>query len=335
MSDLISIIVPAYNAETFIGRCIESILGQTYKQIELIVINDGSSDRTEDVCHRYVSDTRLRVKTIPNGGVSNARNTGLKMASGEWIMFVDSDDYIDLQMCEKLYNTAQKEHADMVFCNLINRFDNEKEVFLTPFRESQLVYKSNEIISLEKTLIGKESQTGDSIICLSGPVCKIINRKSIGNYLYPCDINLGEDTCFVLSVLHECRCVVYINEHLYFRDLRIESLSSFRLNYGERLVKYTNWVLAKYYFDEQYKKAAERLNIINLLRVVCLYLHKNSGINRKVAVEYIDAYYNKLEVKPSLLSVMKSNISFTSKFLLLFTKCRMYLLLQTIIRKDI
>lgn len=92
MDSLISIIVLAYNAEKYIGRCIESILNQTYHHIELIVINDGSVDQTEEVCQQYISNPKMKLKTIPNSGVSNARNLGIDMASGEWIMFVDSDD---------------------------------------------------------------------------------------------------------------------------------------------------------------------------------------------------------------------------------------------------
>lgn len=113
----ISIIIPAYNAQNYIERCIDSISNQTYKNYEIIVVNDGSTDNTQKILQQYEEDTnKLIVKTVPNGGVGTARNIGIELATGEFIMFIDSDDYLEHNCLEVLYNNQIKTEADIV-CN--------------------------------------------------------------------------------------------------------------------------------------------------------------------------------------------------------------------------
>lgn len=120
MSELISIIVPVFNAEKYLNKCIQSILGQTYSNIELLLIDDGSTDSSGAICDNYGSqDSRVRVFHKLNEGVSVARNWGLDNAKGEWITFVDSDDWIDADMYEQMYNAAMQKKADMVSCDLL------------------------------------------------------------------------------------------------------------------------------------------------------------------------------------------------------------------------
>ena len=117
MKKLISVVVPAYNAERTIKRCLESILRQTYSNLEVLLINDGSIDSTEDICLKIAeNDNRLKVVTIPNGGVSHARNVGIEKATGELITFVDADDYIDADMYQTLNDTMEKYNVPIVHC---------------------------------------------------------------------------------------------------------------------------------------------------------------------------------------------------------------------------
>ena len=119
MSDsLISVIVPVYNSEQTLNRCIDSILGQTYRNFELFLINDGSKDRSGEICDEYArKDSRVKVFHKENGGVSSARNVGLDNASGEWITFVDSDDRIGQNFLKNLvlYST----NVDLVYVNQV------------------------------------------------------------------------------------------------------------------------------------------------------------------------------------------------------------------------
>ena len=115
----VSVIVPVYNVEEYIGRCLESLVNQTLKEIEIIVVNDGSPDNSEQIINKYLKKYHnIKYLKKPNGGLSDARNFGIKHATGEYIGFVDSDDYVTLDMYEKMYNKAKEKDFDLVVCDL-------------------------------------------------------------------------------------------------------------------------------------------------------------------------------------------------------------------------
>lgn len=119
MNPLISIIVPVYNAEKYLRRCVESILEQTYQNIEVILINDGSPDGCGVICDEFAeSDSRVRIVHKANSGVSDCRNIGMEMAKGEYFGFVDSDDYINHEMYERLYKAVSSSNAELSICGL-------------------------------------------------------------------------------------------------------------------------------------------------------------------------------------------------------------------------
>jgi glycosyltransferase involved in cell wall biosynthesis len=112
---LVSIIVPVYNNEKYLRKCFDSLINQSLRYIEIILVNDGSNDNSLLICHEFQKiDTRIKVIDKPNGGVSSARNAGLKLACGEYVGFVDSDDWIEPDMYEKMYSAAVKPVADAV-----------------------------------------------------------------------------------------------------------------------------------------------------------------------------------------------------------------------------
>lgn len=117
MNDLISVIVPIYKVEDYLEKCINSILNQTYKNIEVILVDDGSPDKCGEICDYYATkDNRIKVIHKKNGGLSEARNYGIDIATGKYILFVDSDDFIDKNMCEVLIKEAEKNNSDIVIC---------------------------------------------------------------------------------------------------------------------------------------------------------------------------------------------------------------------------
>ena len=125
MSYKISVIVPIYNVELFLERCIKSIINQTYKNLEIILVDDGSPDKCPDICDYYsMNDDRIRVIHKTNGGLSDARNAGIDIATGDYIMFVDSDDYIELDLCETVAK-AIKEGYD-IYSYHFRRFQSEE-----------------------------------------------------------------------------------------------------------------------------------------------------------------------------------------------------------------
>lgn len=124
----ISIIVPVYNVEHELSRCVDSILNQSYSNIEVILVDDGSTDRCPSICDAFVmKDRRVRVIHKPNGGLSSARNAGLREASGEWILYVDSDDYILNDSCERLIAVGAKYDCDIVSADAIREFNGGRE----------------------------------------------------------------------------------------------------------------------------------------------------------------------------------------------------------------
>lgn len=126
--ELISVIVPIYNVEKYLSKCIDSILNQTYKNIEVLLVNDGSTDNSEQICLEYAKkDNRIKYLKKKNGGLSDARNYGIEHANGEYLSFVDSDDYLDCTFLEKLYYSIINNNTEVAVCSyeLINELDNK------------------------------------------------------------------------------------------------------------------------------------------------------------------------------------------------------------------
>ena len=142
--DLISVIVPVYNVENYLRECLDSIVAQTYRNIEVILVDDGSKDSSGKICDEYADkDNRIKVIHKENGGVSAARNTGLDIAKGEWISYVDSDDYIESTMIETLICLAKKNDVELAMCSFkdISECENvTQENDIRIFSKDELIY---------------------------------------------------------------------------------------------------------------------------------------------------------------------------------------------------
>ena len=187
---LISIIIPIYNCERYLRRCLESILVQTYRNLEILLIDDGSTDNSGFICDQYAEiDNRVRVFHIKNAGVSNARNLGIEKARGEYIGFVDADDYIDFDMYEKLLEEAIRDDADMVFCGF-KRFETEGE-FITEKSGIEDFVKEKD---LSHFIVANFNKT------IMGAVWRILFKKVfVAKFHFETSIVLGEDLLFVLE----------------------------------------------------------------------------------------------------------------------------------------
>ena len=132
--DLVSIIVPVYNVEKYLEKCIQSICEQTYDNLEIILSDDGSTDNSGKICDQYACiDSRIRVIHKENGGLSDARNSGIEVASGRYFMFVDSDDTITYDTVEKLFFAAMEHHCEIAICNMVRVYeDGTTESFYHP-----------------------------------------------------------------------------------------------------------------------------------------------------------------------------------------------------------
>ena len=117
MEDLVSIIIPVYNTEKYLSKCLESVINQTYKNLEIILINDGSTDKSKEICESFAKkDKRIQILNKENSGVSSARNHGMRLAKGQYIAFIDGDDYAEENYIEELLKNLKQTESDCVLC---------------------------------------------------------------------------------------------------------------------------------------------------------------------------------------------------------------------------
>ena len=201
----VSVIVIAYNAEKYIKRCMDSLLSQTFKDFEIVAVNDGSTDNTLKILEEYAAqDNRVKIISKPNGGVASARQSGIDAAIGEYTIHADSDDFVEPDMLECMYKKAVEENADMVIADYIA---------IRPHGEE---YCSQKPRSLEN----------ESLFCqmfreLHGSLCnKLIRRECYQKYnvRFVPEMNCSEDQFVVMSLISHNIRVVYINRAFYHYD---------------------------------------------------------------------------------------------------------------------
>lgn len=126
--NLVSVIVPVYNVAQYVAECLNSLLNQTYRNLEIIVVDDGSTDNSLQICNTFLSDTRVKVFHKENGGLSDARNYGLEKATGDFVLFIDSDDFLDLDMIRVLYSNLQSTNSDISICGSYKYYSKDKVI---------------------------------------------------------------------------------------------------------------------------------------------------------------------------------------------------------------
>lgn len=206
----LSIIVPIYNVEKYLSRCIESILNQTFKDFELILVNDGSTDNCKEICEKYKRmDSRIIVANKKNGGLSSARNLGIDISKGDYIGFVDSDDFIDVHMYEILLNTINSYDSDIVICDYykVNEYDIKKYEKMKSNNKDIKIENINNIDAIERII------TRDIKIVVAWN--KIYKRSLFDNLRYKEGV-ICEDEFLAHRIFYKCNKVSIINQKLYY-----------------------------------------------------------------------------------------------------------------------
>lgn len=184
MKDLISVIVPVYQSEDSLRRCVESLLAQTYRNLEIILVDDGSPDECPKICDAFREmDARVRVVHKKNGGVSSARNAGILEARGSYVQFVDSDDFVEKDCCGSMYEALRQAGAYLALCGYHHHYAGEDVVKIPP--------KGEDLLGLY------------GLGFLNMPWNKLFLREYLGRF--PEDLSLGEDLLFNLEYLRKCR----------------------------------------------------------------------------------------------------------------------------------
>lgn len=307
----ISIIVPVYKVEEDLDRCVQSIVDQTYKNLEILLIDDGSPDNCPAMCDEWAKkDKRIKVIHKENGGVSSVRNLGLELATGEYIGFVDSDDYIDATMYEKLYNKIQEDKSDFVACGFIKVFEDGRQQIIQEINWKNVnAINFIEYLTSANATISKNKKTTTNIM---GSIWRMLFKKEIISSVKFRKMKIAEDMMFLLDVTkNEKLKISYLDEYLYYYiersvsainhisrgsiESRIKMAEVFLGNYSDRL-KEPNLTAYKYHLyknvfiaiaksdDKTFRELLKNETIINL----------NSRKNYKMAQKYTQTLKGKV-----------------------------------------
>lgn len=249
MEDKISIIVPIYKVENYIDKCIISITEQTYKNLEIILVDDGSPDKCPEICEKYAKkDNRIKVIHKKNGGLSDARNAGLKVATGKYIGFVDSDDYIEKDMYQILYNNLIKTNSDISIVNL--KEVKENEIIENNVKDEQNIIEYNKLEALKKLIENKIKSYAWN---------KLYKKEILNDIEFPIGRKM-EDLAVMYKIFEKVNKVVYTDKIEYYYLQRKNSILG---NISESLVKDLQYfVKERYdYIEKKYPQLKETLDI--------------------------------------------------------------------------
>ncbi len=222
MSALISIIVPVYNVEKYLCRCVDSILAQSYPHLEIILVDDGSTDSSGNICDAYrEKDERIVVIHKPNGGLSSARNAGLEIAKGEYIGFVDSDDYVSKDMYASLLERLENSETDIANIMYARAYESGETA------PSPVPHKQNEDFSAEAFLEELLLHVGDVSACT-----KLFPKALIGDLRFKEGV-LNEDLLFMTDLIPRLKTVRFVGKVGYFYFVRTNSISA---SYGKAFI---------------------------------------------------------------------------------------------------
>ena len=279
---LLSIIIPVYNAERYLSRCLDSIINQTYKELEIILIDDGSTDDSSKICDKYKNkDDRVKVIHSENRGASVARNCGLKLASGDYIGFVDADDYVEKNMYEYLINNLIKTDADISICNYSK---NEETNF-----EDCIEVLSDKNRMLYEFIAGK----------IEGYLWnKLISKNLFKDIMFPKDINICEDKYILWKIIKKCNRICKGNKILYHYIQNENSICNKKFSVKRLDILNINMQI----LNDAKKLLPNKINYIET---------KIAEENIRIAFEIVNANYKDSKVERNIEETM-SEISINS-----------------------
>lgn len=292
--DLISIVVPIYNVEQYLDKCIESILKQTYENIEIILVNDGSTDNSANICNKYEKkDTRIKVIHKKNGGLSDARNIGINNAKGKYIIFIDSDDWIDINMVKNLYSISLKYNADIVQGEYIEAY-KEDDIIKNNMNKEEIICNSDQML---------ESLYGDKYVKSVVVWNKIYKKDLFENIRFPKG-KLNEDEFTTYKIFHKAKVIVDTDITVYYYRQREGSImrSGFKKN---RLDILEAFIERQEYFkiNKMYKlEKITEARICGLLKYFYVVVNNSNIKNKKIILKEI-----KKEMKKRYIAFIRNN----------------------------
>lgn len=277
---LVSVIIPVYNSELYLENCINNVLKQTYKNLQIIFVNDGSTDGSLEICQK-INDDRIEVYSKENGGASSARNFGLKYRKGKYILFVDSDDYLKENAIEKLVNTAEKENADCVYYEA----DNYTEDEIITVKKNGLLHSCQYPITDGNKLIKMilDNQNYHAV-----PFLYFAKSSLYDEGLCFEEGIMFEDELFSFNLLRMCKKVVSLKEILYYRNVRPNSVMTSK---GKELFRFHSIsVVYEKLFEKFYENKFDPVYLTYLSRIAMLWLDYSEQLTKEQKQEVIKRY---------------------------------------------
>lgn len=300
MNDLISVIVPIYNSEEHLRKCINSILKQTYKNTEIILVNDGSTDSSLQICNDFaLKDSRVRVINKINGGVSSARNLGIISSRGSYLTFIDSDDYCEKAMLQELSKLACKTNTDLVCSGYVLHKSNGKSTIINTYKRNYLASSKEEIGLLLENYVNLAYMVG-----------KLFKRELIigNNIRFKEQFSLGEDSGFVFDYILNIKSVAIHGKAFYHYDFcNPESLST---KYVSNIVEiYENTYQNKKRFESHFFGKAFNQSLKSFIAPISIYNNYKEGcpLTSKEKRQYIRKYMQDEELYREILTLKPSN----------------------------
>lgn len=273
----ISIIVPIYNAEKYIAKCVDSLVNQTKKELEFILINDGSTDNTEEIIKTY-KDKRIKYYKNKNQGIGKTRNFGISKSTGKYIMFLDSDDYLSKNACQKMYEKILESNSDLVVCDFYKVYDFGKteEVKLSSFSETSL--KGRPSIINEINL---------------APWNKIYKRELITKNKIKFIENLKyEDAPFVIEALSKAKKITKINESLNYYVIHGNSETTVRDERCFDILKIVD-IIRRNTKDKKYLK--EEVDKLTVKIITNYTVQQRNQKKKEIGMKFIDEAFTYLK----------------------------------------
>ena len=298
MDSLISVIVPIYNVEDYLERCVDSIINQTYKNLEIILVDDGSQDNCPQMCDDYAKkDSRIKVVHKKNGGLSDARNAGMKVATGEYVSFIDSDDYVSLDFYETLFQTMIDNDSDIVECSIVKFYENEK---FDEYSDDQMIKNFNTVDGLEE-LINENS--------FHQYVWNKLYKSSIALDI-PYEVSkLNEDDFWTYQIFGRAKRVTRLNRTLYYYFQRSSSIMG--NGYNIRRLDEIEGKANRQKYIEKYFPSLVVQSKLNLY-ATCIFSYQSvlkymNGEDKKKASKIIRKYRKQCEPSFSEISSIKNS----------------------------
>lgn len=287
---LISIIIPVYNVENYLEKCLNSVISQTYKSLEIITVNDGSTDKSLAILQKYKKmDNRIIIVEKKNGGLSDARNVGIETSTGEYLFFLDSDDYLDITAIEKMYNQMKKEN-DIVICN--RYYVYEDKTLKLRFKNNNNTIQMNKEEALNNLLLMKNYDMSATM--------KLFKSNLFKDIKFPVG-KTSEDYYIMYQLFDKANKISYLPEPLYYYFQRNGSISknkTISFDYIEAAKNQMEYITSKY---SKLKKNATYAYSMAYLTIYNKALRSNAQLSK----EQINMF--KKELKKNFRSIIFNN----------------------------